>query len=61
MDRDETHEEEAAPVDPEEQHELAMDRRSLLKRVGLGAAALTVPATVLASPGVRCGHRRARG
>ena len=50
MDLDETHEDEAAPVDPDEQHELAMDRRNLLKRVGLGAAALTVPAAVLASP-----------
>jgi simple sugar transport system substrate-binding protein len=39
-----------APIDAEERHELIMDRRSMLKRVGLGAAALTVPAAVLASP-----------
>jgi simple sugar transport system substrate-binding protein len=39
-----------APIDAEERHELIMDRRSVLKRVGLGAAALTVPAAVLASP-----------
>ena len=51
MDRDQTHDEEgAAPMDPEEQHELAMDRRSVLKRVGLGAAALSVPTAVMASP-----------
>ena len=37
-------------MDPDEQHELAMDRRSVLKRVGLGAAALMVPTTVAASP-----------
>jgi simple sugar transport system substrate-binding protein len=37
-------------MDPEEQHELALDRRSLLKRVGLGAAALSVPTVIMASP-----------
>jgi simple sugar transport system substrate-binding protein len=37
-------------MDPQERHELVMDRRSVLKRVGLGAAALTVPAAVVASP-----------
>jgi len=40
----------AAPIDPEEQHEVAIDRRGLLKRVGLGAAALSVPTAVMASP-----------
>ena len=51
MDRDQTHDEEgAAPMDPEEQHELAMDRRRVLKRVGLGAAALSVPTAIMASP-----------
>jgi simple sugar transport system substrate-binding protein len=40
----------AAPIDPEAQHEVAMDRRNLLKRVGLGAAALSVPTAVMASP-----------
>jgi len=34
----------------EERDELVVDRRKLLKRVGLGAAALTVPSAVLASP-----------
>jgi simple sugar transport system substrate-binding protein len=50
VDPDQTPVEGAAPMDPEEQHELVMDRRSVLKRVGLGAAALTVPAAVVASP-----------
>lgn len=50
VDRDQTPEEPAAPMDPDEQHELVMDRRSVLKRVGLGAAALAVPASVVASP-----------
>ncbi len=51
MDSDHKHDEEsAAPLDPEEQHEVVMDRRSVLKRVGLGAAALSVPASVMASP-----------
>jgi simple sugar transport system substrate-binding protein len=40
----------AAPADPQEQHEVAMDRRHLLKRVGLGAAALSVPTAIMASP-----------
>jgi simple sugar transport system substrate-binding protein len=35
---------------PEEQRELVVDRRHLLKRAGLGAAALAVPSAVLASP-----------
>ena len=34
----------------EEREELVLDRRRLLKRVGLGAAALSVPSAVLASP-----------
>ncbi len=50
MDSDHQHDEESAAPDPEEQHELVMDRRSVLKRVGLGAAALSVPAAVMASP-----------
>ena len=40
----------APPPEPDEQHELAMDRRNVLKRVGLGAAALMVPTAVAASP-----------
>ena len=51
MDSDQPFDEQgAAPIDPEEQHEVAMDRRNLLKRVGLGAAALSVPTAVMASP-----------
>jgi len=50
VDSDHQHDEESAAPDPEEQHELVMDRRSVLKRVGLGAAALSVPAAVMASP-----------
>ena len=37
-------------ADAEERRELVSDRRTLLKRVGLGAAAAAVPAAVLASP-----------
>src|SRR5262252_6683235 len=40
----------AAPMDPEERDELVLDRRQILKRVGLGAAALAVPAGVVATP-----------
>jgi simple sugar transport system substrate-binding protein len=51
VDSDQTHDEQgAAPTDPEERHELALDRRSVLKRAGLAAAALGVPAAVMASP-----------
>ena len=51
MDSDHQHDEDgAAPADPQEQHEVAMDRRHLLKRVGLGAAALSVPTAIMASP-----------
>jgi simple sugar transport system substrate-binding protein len=38
------------PLDPEEREELVLDRRRLLKRAGLVAAATSVPSTVLASP-----------
>lgn len=37
-------------MDPEERRELVLDRRQILKRAGLGAAALTVPAAVMATP-----------
>ena len=47
---DETVGEDAPKVDEEERKELVLHRRSLLKRVGLGAAALTIPSAVLASP-----------
>ena len=51
MDSDQPHDDHgAAPADPQEQHEVAMDRRHLLKRVGLGAAALSVPTAIMASP-----------
>jgi simple sugar transport system substrate-binding protein len=51
VDSDQQHDDHgAAPVDPQEQHEVAMDRRHLLKRVGLGAAALSVPTAIMASP-----------
>ena len=40
----------AEPTDPQERHELAIDRRNLLKRAGLGAAALTVPTAIMATP-----------
>jgi simple sugar transport system substrate-binding protein len=51
VDSDQPHDEHGAtPADPQEQHEVAMDRRHLLKRVGLGAAALSVPTAIMASP-----------
>src|SRR5262249_38017717 len=34
----------------QERHELAIDRRNLLKRAGLGAAALSVPTAIMATP-----------
>ena len=37
-------------MDADEKRELVLDRRRLLKRVGLGAAALSIPSTILASP-----------
>jgi simple sugar transport system substrate-binding protein len=51
VDSDQQHDDHAAaPADPQEQHEVAMDRRHLLKRVGLGAAALSVPTAIMANP-----------
>jgi simple sugar transport system substrate-binding protein len=47
---DETVGDDAPKVDEEERKELVLHRRSLLKRVGLGAAALTIPSAVVASP-----------
>jgi hypothetical protein len=38
------------PTDPEERKEVVIDRRNILKRAGLGAAALAVPSSVLATP-----------
>jgi simple sugar transport system substrate-binding protein len=37
-------------MDDDERRELVLDRRQMLKRAGLGAAALTVPAAVMATP-----------
>ena len=37
-------------AEAEERRELVSDRRTLLKRIGLGAAALTIPSAVVASP-----------
>ena len=37
-------------MDADERREMIIDRRQMLKRVGLGAAALTVPAAVMATP-----------
>ena len=37
-------------LNEKERRELALDRAHLLKRAGLGAAALTIPASVLATP-----------
>ena len=41
---------EPSSMDADEKRELVLDRRRLLKRVGLGAAALSIPSTILASP-----------
>ena len=37
-------------MDADEERELVLDRRRLLKRVGLGAAALSIPSAILAGP-----------
>jgi simple sugar transport system substrate-binding protein len=51
VDSDHQHDQPSAePTDPQERHELAIDRRNLLKRAGLGAAALSVPTAIMASP-----------
>ena len=50
MELDDSRGDEAPQVDEEERQELVASRRSLLKRVGLGAAALSLPASVVASP-----------
>ena len=38
------------PMDDDERREMVLDRRQMLKRAGLGAAALAVPASVMATP-----------
>jgi len=37
-------------MDADERREMVLDRRQMLKRAGLGAAALTVPAAIMATP-----------
>ena len=37
-------------MDADERREMVVDRRQMLKRAGLGAAALAVPAAVMATP-----------
>ena len=37
-------------MDADERREMVVDRRQMLKRAGLGAAALTIPAAVMATP-----------
>ena len=37
-------------MDADERREMVVDRRQMLKRAGLGAAALTVPAAIMATP-----------
>ena len=37
-------------MDADERREMVVDRRQMLKRAGLGAAALTIPASVMATP-----------
>ena len=37
-------------MDADERREMIVDRRQMLKRAGLGAAALAVPAAVMATP-----------
>lgn len=44
------YEDPSQPLNPEERKELVVDRRRLLKRAGLVAAAAAVPSTVLVSP-----------
>ena len=41
---------EPSGMDADEERELVLYRRRLLKRIGLGAAALTIPSAVVASP-----------
>ena len=50
MEFDDLSAEQPEAASPEEREELVLDRRRILKRAGLGAAALTVPASVLATP-----------
>jgi simple sugar transport system substrate-binding protein len=50
VESDELGGQEPQSMSEEERKELVLDRRRLLKRVGLGAAALSIPASVLATP-----------
>ena len=50
MESDDLGGQEPRGISDEERDEVVLDRRRLLKRVGLGAAALSIPASVLATP-----------
>ncbi len=50
MDPDDLNDDEPRGMSDEEKREVAVDRAHLLKRVGLGVAALSIPTSVLASP-----------
>ena len=50
MESDDLGGQEPRGMSDEERDEVVLDRRRLLKRVGLGAAALSIPASVLATP-----------
>ncbi len=50
MEFDDLSAENPEPTSPEEREEIVLDRRRILKRAGLGAAALAVPSSVLAAP-----------
>ena len=47
-------------MDADERREMVVDRRQMLKRAGLGAAALAVPAAVMATPSMGAVDGRAR-
>ena len=50
MDSDDLGIQQPPSMDDAERHEMIVDRRQMLKRAGLGAAALAVPAAVMATP-----------
>ena len=50
MDSDDLGAQPPPSMDDDERQELVIDRRQMLKRAGLGAAALSVPAAVMATP-----------
>ena len=50
MDSEDLGGQEPTGMDDDERREMVVDRRQMLKRAGLGAAALAVPAAVMATP-----------